>query len=609
MADSDEGKQLPGTAYRLKRKLGAGGMGTVWVAEHVDLGRNDAVKLLAAQLLDDPEAFERLKREARATAQLGNPHIIDIYTMGLTTDGMPYVAMRLVQGPNLRELQSQDRHMPIARAWSLMRPVCLALQDAHEARIVHRDLKPENIMVETRRGEAFPVILDFGIAKSLLETDRKITREGDVIGTPGYMAPEQALGKVVDGRADQYSVAVMLYELVSTELPVNRGGPLQMLAQQITQPPRRLRELVSVDLLPDGAEAVIMRALDRERSGRFDDLNAFVDAMDAALVGLWAPPRGTVEFSGAVPPRAVSAVAEAFDSGAGQGPLASPPPAPPTARTQANAEAASGSRPRWLWIAGGVLVTGLGAAAAFVSLSSGSKTETVPTAESAAPPVVAVASAPPTAPQVVAPATVVAPPVAQASEAAASVAPTSPTALSPPPPSPSARGTSPPSRRVAAAASEAPAPTPPSETPPPPLPRSTVEPTAPPTAAPVVAAPVPATAAPTAAPPVVRPVVPRVVASSKVQGGASTAELKRALQQIERRAQACVTALPALAVGQAAQVDFGVDGDGFFTAPVVTGEVALARCLSGAVKGVSRLERRPDTGEVRVRYELRLEAP
>jgi hypothetical protein len=115
--------------------------------------------------------------------------------------------------------------------------------------------------------------------------------------------------------------------------------------------------------------------------------------------------------------------------------------------------------------------------------------------------------------------------------------------------------------------------------------------------------------APTAAPPVVRPVVPRVVASSKVQGGASTAELKRALQQIERRAQACVTALPALAVGQAAQVDFGVDGDGFFTAPVVTGEVALARCLSGAVKGVSRLERRPDTGEVRVRYELRLEAP
>jgi serine/threonine-protein kinase len=601
MADPDEGKQLPGTAYRLKRKLGAGGMGTVWIAEHIDLGRNDAVKLLAAQLLDDPDAFERLKREARATAQLGNPHIIDIYTMGLTTDGMPYVAMRLVQGPNLRELLQREPHMPVARAWGLMRPICLALQDAHEARIVHRDLKPENIMVETRRGEAFPVILDFGIAKSLLETEQRITREGDVVGTPGYMAPEQALGRDVDGRADQYSVAVMLYELVSTQLPVTRGGPLQMIAQQITQPPRRLREFVSAEALPDDAEAVIMRALDRNRTDRFDDLNAFVEAMDAALVGLWTPPRGTVEYSGPVPPRVVSEAAQAFGQAAtGVLPQANPtPPSAPAASTMTPSPSTPvRARPRWLWIAGGVLVSAVGAAVAFVSTSSEVETPSGPT------------SVAPSAPQqvVVAPAAAV-PPATQPSAAPATAAPTSSAPVSAPPASPSARGTSPPTRRVAGPASEARAPTPPSEAPPPPLSRPSAEPTAPPTSAPVVAAPVPTTAAPTAAPPIERPVRPRVVASSKVQGGASTAELKRALQQIERRAQTCIGALPGLAVGQAAQIDFGVDGDGFFTAPVVAGEPALARCLSGAVKGVSRLERRPDTGEVRVRYELRLEAP
>ena len=577
MAPMDANTRLEGTSYILRHKLGVGGMGTVWAAEHVELGRVDAVKLLGAQVLDNPDAFERLKREARATAQLGNPNIIDIYTLGVTTDGQPYVAMRLVQGPSLRQAIAKTPTLGIVPAWELMRPVCAALQDAHDARIVHRDLKPENIMVESRRGEAFPVILDFGIAKSLLESDPKITREGDVVGTPGYMAPEQALGHAVDGRADQYSVAVMLYELVSAQLPVGRGTALQMVAQQITQPARGLRGFVTEEVVPDSSVAVLMRALDRDPSQRYATMEDFIAAMDASLEGLWSPARGTYELSGAVAGRATAFQALATTAG---------PSAPATPPAALEVPAETPRRSRLALVAGTVAVlAGAGVAWGLMSApepqpSPGPAAATTVTPETAAPastvaPVTAapVTAAPVTAvPLTAAPASAVSNRIAPASEPARPrvVVSSAPTA--------------------ALVAPNA----------------ATVAPTTTPIAA--VAAIV--TAPPTVAPaPTTQAAPARLVASTQVQGGASSAELKTALGKVERQAQACVAALGPLQAGRVARVTFTIDGDGFFGDPRATGDKAIAGCLASATRGVGRLARRPDTGEVVVTYELKTEAP
>lgn len=579
MAPMDANTRLEGTSYILRHKLGVGGMGTVWAAEHVELGRVDAVKLLGAQVLDNPDAFERLKREARATAQLGNPNIIDIYTLGVTTDGQPYVAMRLVQGPSLRQAIAKTPTRGIVPAWEFMRPVCAALQDAHDARIVHRDLKPENIMVESRRGEAFPVILDFGIAKSLLESDPKITREGDVVGTPGYMAPEQALGRAVDGRADQYSVAVMLYELVSAQLPVERGTALQMVAQQITQPARGLRGFVTEEVVPDSSVAVLMRALDRDPSQRYATMDDFIAAMDASLEGLWSPARGTYELSGAVAGRATAFQALATTAG---------PSAPATPPAALEVPAETPRRSRLALVAGTVAVLA-GAGVAWGLMSAPEPQPLAPAAATTVIPATTVAPATTVTPETSAPASTAAPvTVAPVTAAPASAEPNRVAPASEP-------------ARPRVVVSSAPT-------------AATVAPTAAPTVAPtttpVAAVAAIATAPPTTAPaPVTQAAPARLVASTQVQGGASSAELKTALGKVERQAQACVAALGPLQAGRAARVTFTIDGDGFFGDPRATGDKAIAGCLASATRGVGRLARRPDTGEVVVTYELKTEAP
>ncbi|MCK6575282.1 serine/threonine protein kinase, partial [Myxococcota bacterium] len=307
------GELLPGTSYRLIKRLGGGGMGSVYIAEHTALGRRDAVKLLAPHIAEDEQAMKRLEREARATAALANPHIIDIYTLGVTTDNRPYVAMRLIQGQSLKELIERERKLDVDRAWALLRQVCLALQSAHEAGIVHRDLKPENLMVEPRDAGEFVTILDFGIAKVEAETEARLTQDGQVIGTPGYMAPEQALGRAVDGRADQYSIAAIFYELVSGAFPYDRLGALQTITQQITQDPKPLSQHVGDQAVPPALQRLIMRCLSRDPADRLPGLDAFVRIADEALGFVPAVSRSrlTLEAVRAAPAASPSAPAPA----------------------------------------------------------------------------------------------------------------------------------------------------------------------------------------------------------------------------------------------------------------------------------------------------------
>ena len=281
---------LPGTPYRLVRLLDEGGMGQVYVAEHRELGRLDAVKVLSVAYNDNAQVLERLRREAWVLNRLSHPHVVELRDFGKSDDGRSYIAMRLVEGTDLRRyMKARSTPLTVEAAWALLRPIALALQGAHEAGIVHRDVKPQNIMVEPRQDGPFPVLLDFGVAHAdaavASDTSDRLTRHGQLLGTPNYMAPEQISGQVVDGRADQHALATVFYSLLCGRLPHERGDPLQVVARKILDEPIPLGQRAPGLTFPAPVEATIMRALSRRPADRFDTLSHFVEAFDRALEG------------------------------------------------------------------------------------------------------------------------------------------------------------------------------------------------------------------------------------------------------------------------------------------------------------------------------------
>jgi predicted ATPase/serine/threonine protein kinase len=282
---------LPGTPYVLLRKLDEGGMAEVYVARHAGLDREDALKFLPPAMQADAQATERLRREARALARLCNPHIVELHAFDVAADGRMYLAMRLVGGENLRRhARRRGEPFPPGEAWALLRPIALALQAAHDVGIVHRDLKPQNIMVEPREAGVFPVLLDFGVALSGGDEADRLTRRGQMFGTPNYMAPEQIAGEPTDGRADQHALAIVLYSLLCGRLPHDADEPLQVIACKMMKPPVGLAgRTPGVEVDPRVA-AVVMRSLSRAPEARFDSMRAFVAALDAALPAAEADP-------------------------------------------------------------------------------------------------------------------------------------------------------------------------------------------------------------------------------------------------------------------------------------------------------------------------------
>ena len=275
---------LPGTPYRLLRKLDEGGMAELYVAEHTRLGREEALKFLTAGANGDPDAAERLRREARALARLSNPHIVEIHTMDISADGRLYLAMRLVGGENLRRhARRRGAPFPADEAWALLRPVAMALQEAHDVGIVHRDLKPQNIMVEPRPGGLFPVLLDFGVALSQVDAAERLTRRGQLFGTPNYMAPEQIAGEPVDGRADQHALAIVLYNMLCGRFPHEGDSPLQVIACKMMKPAMPLAGRAPGVVVAPTLDAAIMRAISRAAEDRFPTMRDFVAAVDEAV--------------------------------------------------------------------------------------------------------------------------------------------------------------------------------------------------------------------------------------------------------------------------------------------------------------------------------------
>lgn len=273
-----EGRRLG--PYNIIRKLGTGGMGHVYLAFDTRLGRHVALKFLSPDLLSDPDMLNRLQSEARAASSLNHPNILTIHEVA-EIDGEHFISCEYVEGATLRVALERDA-VSVSAALDIATQVASALVAAHAAGIVHRDLKPGNIMI---REDGYVKVIDFGLAKRLGRPTRKgravdltLTRPGTVVGTVHYMSPEQANGSTVDGRADIWSLGVILYELVTHRLPFDGATEEQVLDRIRDQP---VPELPHTLPLPPGLGDVIRRALSKEPATRFQNARELLSALGA----------------------------------------------------------------------------------------------------------------------------------------------------------------------------------------------------------------------------------------------------------------------------------------------------------------------------------------
>jgi serine/threonine protein kinase len=287
--------------YRIDALLGEGGMGKVYRAEHVLMRKRLAVKVLHRELTSVPEVVARFEREAMAAANIDHPNVAAATDFGRLSDGSVFLVLEFVQGRNLRD-QIAEGPMPVERALHITRQIAAGLGAAHALSIVHRDLKPENVMLIEKGGDKdFVKVLDFGIAKVPIgETTagadgQPITKVGMVFGTPEYMAPEQALGQPVDGRADLYALGVILYEMISGVRPFSSKSPVGILGQQLSKPAPAFAERSPGLVVPPAAEAIVHKLLAKDLVDRFQAAADVVSALEALLGPIAA--RGALRFT------------------------------------------------------------------------------------------------------------------------------------------------------------------------------------------------------------------------------------------------------------------------------------------------------------------------
>src|SRR5262249_11095500 len=274
--------------YRIEAVLGRGGMGVVYLAEDLRLRRKVALKLLAAELAEDERFRERFLRESELAASIDHPNVIPIYAAG-EADGVLYIAMRFVEGTDLRALLLREESpLQPARALAIVQQVAVALDAAHEHGLVHRDVKPASTLIAGRAGADHAYVSDFGVAKSA-SVSADLTAAGQFMGTIGYVAPEQIRGEPIDGRADVYSLGCVFFECVTGEVPFARDSEVAVIYALWPGPRPRASERGRG--LPAALDAVIARALAKSPDRRFMTCRELVDAVAAALDAAPAPRR------------------------------------------------------------------------------------------------------------------------------------------------------------------------------------------------------------------------------------------------------------------------------------------------------------------------------
>jgi serine/threonine-protein kinase len=282
--------------YQLVSKLGSGGMGDVFLAEHVLMKRPCALKLIRAEASSDPTALARFEREVRTTASLTHPHTIEIYDYGHTDDATFYYVMEYLPGLSLEELLAEYGPLPAGRVIYLLRQACSALAEAHAAGLIHRDLKPGNLYISERGGLCdFVKVLDFGLVKRVQEPRAaQLTADHVVSGTPWYMAPEQALGNPeLDARSDLYALGAIAYHMLSGQPPFSDENPVAVMiahAHQEVSPISRHRSDI-----PDDLQQVVLRCLAKSPADRYADANELEQAFAAcSAVGQWDAQKAAV---------------------------------------------------------------------------------------------------------------------------------------------------------------------------------------------------------------------------------------------------------------------------------------------------------------------------
>jgi serine/threonine protein kinase len=311
--------------YRLEALVGAGGMAVVFRARDERLGRPVALKILAPALAADPEFRRRFIAESRAAAAVDDPHIIPIHEAG-EAEGALFIAMRLVQGGDLRHVLAREGALPPARAADFLSPVASALDAAHAAGLVHRDVKPANILVDVRQGRPDHVYLsDFGVSKRAAASV-SLTGAGVFLGTPDYAAPEQIRGKPVDGRADQYALACVAFQLLTGQPPFERDQGMAILLAHLSEAPPSL--VARRPDLPAAADEVLARAMAKAPDERFGSCGDFADALRSALALAPYDSRGTAPVPAAAPDHPPTVIAAPRPGSAGNGPVGRQRPRP-----------------------------------------------------------------------------------------------------------------------------------------------------------------------------------------------------------------------------------------------------------------------------------------
>jgi serine/threonine-protein kinase len=423
--DPFPGRLIAGN-FRIERLIGQGAMGNVYKAEQLSLGKAVAVKVLHAHLMEDERLVGRFKREAKSASKLNHPNSIQIIDSGQDKDGTLYIAMELLDGHDLAQVIRDEFPISLPRVVRIMTQVMSALDEAHAQGVIHRDLKPSNIMLIERRGEKdFVKVCDFGIAKATSadgkDDDRQqmLTIQGLVCGTPEYMSPEQARAEVLDGRADLYSAAIILYQLVTGDIPFRADSPMGIVSRHLAETAMRPSERRPDLPIPKAIDDLVMRGMEKDRQRRYAtaiDFRAALEAIVSPTPGQFTPfppgvPQASIPTAGAIP-----------------GATAMVPPVTAADKFGSTADLTSkrsGKRP-----AAGVLVAALlvGAGAAGAFFAKRPRPATPPAAAAApapAPPVVipAVAVTPPPAPEPIAPAPAEAPAAVEAPAAAPALEP------------------------------------------------------------------------------------------------------------------------------------------------------------------------------------------
>ncbi|MFL5305708.1 MAG: serine/threonine-protein kinase [Polyangia bacterium] len=272
--------------YRIVRKVGEGGMGAVYQAEHAVIGKRVALKVLFADLSRRPELVARFLQEAKSASRIGHENVIDISDFGQTGQGLVYIAMEFLEGQDLGRALRTERTLPWGRARGILMQIAKGLRAAHGQGIIHRDMKPENIFLVQREGRPdFVKVLDFGIAKVVSADNNdgpRLTQTGMIFGTPEYMSPEQAQGQPPDHRVDVYAVGCIMYHMLTGVVPFHADSFMGILTKHLLEPVIPLRQRRPDLQIPADVEAVCLRALEKDRDKRWADMDEFYRAIGAA---------------------------------------------------------------------------------------------------------------------------------------------------------------------------------------------------------------------------------------------------------------------------------------------------------------------------------------